>query len=125
MENGDLIAEVRAQSSRKDRRQSYLRHEHHCSATGFKRSVHGANVNLSLAAAGYSMKQEWRKASLGNSFFNCGDRGRLGVGECVALGIWQFRSRQWIASHIFGEFFDNAFLLERRHDGFANLRDLA
>ena len=61
MEDGNLIAKVRAQAARENRRQGNLGNQHHRAAIHFNRRVHRANIDFCFAAAGDSVQQDGRE----------------------------------------------------------------
>src|SRR5947208_8220893 len=90
MKNGDLVAKMRAQAARKNRRESNLRYQHHRAASCCQSIMHGANINFSFSAAGDSMKKKGNKTSLFEWSFNASQRRQLGLRKFIMLRVGQF-----------------------------------
>ncbi len=106
VEDGDVVAEARAEASDELRRQRDLRDEHDGPEPALARGGDRAEVDLGLAAAGHAVKEERRRAPIAKGVADGLDRGGLrgrGLLRRVALGRLReeriFRRRAFVLLH--------------------------
>ena len=82
MKYGNLIAKVRAEPSRKNRREGDFGNQHQRAFVLSAGGAHRANINLSFSAAGNAMKQHRSEAIFTHRCRNGIQCARLGGVQC-------------------------------------------
>src|SRR5438270_784727 len=85
---------------------SALANEPHLTATDFKPLAHAATVNVSIAAAAYSMKHERSEIVPFACRFHCRESSALSVSHVEHLTLRTLPPRKRIAAHFLVEFFN-------------------
>jgi hypothetical protein len=129
VEDGDGVAEVRAQAAREDGRQRDLGHEHHRRTPAAQRLAHGADVDFGLAAPRHAVEEEGREGVFVLRLVDGAERVPLLFGQAEVVRVGQPRAGQRVAPHLAHEDFEQPAPLQRLNRrgagrrGFQKLRE--
>ena len=113
VEDGDGVAEVRAQAAREDGRQSDFGDEHHRRPPAPQSLAHGADVDFGLAAARDAVQEEGAVAARTLRLVDFVQSRLLRVGQLQLVPLGQARAGQRVAPHVAHEDFEQPAPLKR------------